>query len=164
MVGVMAFQSRTELAGEDRKPAASLHLKVTTSNDILALFDKGLKAAFYRKQLKEEQDLADQGAAADSGLNRIKFPHSDNVVEWDEKFTLYTTTVQFGIDEKTHIVLPECTAEGFKFEMRDGGTILLSLKISAHPDADQAGILHTLNGSEVTFSLEPPEDKQGNLA
>lgn len=161
---VLGFQSRTELSGDERKPAASLHFSCTMPNDALALFDKGLKAAFYRKQLKEEQDLADQGAGPNEGLNRIKFPRSNNRVEWDEKFTLYTCTVDFGIDEKTAIVLPECTADKFAFEMRDGGTVLLSFKVQAHPNEEQAGKLHTLNGSEVTFTLKPGDDKQGDLA
>lgn len=161
---ILGFQSRTELAGDERKTAASLHLACTVPNDMLALFDKGLKASFYRKQLKEEQDLADQGAGPNEGLNRIKFPRANNVIEWDDKYTSYTLTVDFGIDDKTAIVMAECTADKFKLEMKDGGTVGLSFRVAAHPDEEQAGKLHTLNGSEVTFTLKPGDDGQQELA
>ena len=154
------FQSRTENNGTEKVAAATCHLTMTLPNDALVMFDPKLREAFYRKQLKgeDEMDLADQGSSPKDGLNRLKFPHIGSDIEWDEVFEEYTLAVDYGVSKKSAISLGGCKVDAFKIGLMDGGSLTLKFRVSCHPSEEQAGKLYTLNGREITFNLEPPAD------
>jgi len=45
--------------------------------------------------------------------------------------------------------------------MRDGGSVVMKWRVSAHPNEEQAGRLYVLNGREITLSLLPPLEEKG---
>lgn len=160
IVAAMTFQPRLENSGDEKKGASTLHFTATLPNAILDLFEPQLRAAFYRKELKSDDmiDLADKGAMPDDGLVRLKFRRIGAAIEWDEEFPSYVLAIDYGIADEPPIQLAEVKADAFRFDMRDGGSVLMKWRISAHPNEAQAGKLYTLNGREVTLNLTPPKD------
>jgi len=158
IVAAMTFQPRLENAGDEKKGASTLHFVATLPNSVLDLFEPQLRASFYRKELKSDDqiDLADIGAAPDDGLVRLRFRRIGAAIEWDEEFPSYALALDYGIADEA-IQLAEVKADNFRFDMRDGGSVLMKWRVSAHPNEEQAGKLYTLNGREVTLSLSPPE-------
>lgn len=167
MTATMTFQPRLENAGEEKKGASTLHFVATCPNTILDQFEPQLRAAFYRRELKTDEptDLADQGAAPEDGLVRIKFRRIDGMIEWSEEFTEYALAIDYGIAAEPPIRLAPVKADAFRFAMRDGGSVIMKWRVSAHPSEEQAGKLYVLNGREVTLRLQPDGEggSQGDL-
>lgn len=163
LTAVMTFQPRLENAGDEKKGASTLHFVATVPNTMLDLFEPALRAAFYRKELKADDqiDLADMGAAPEDGLVRLKFRRIGNAIEWEEEFPSYTLAIDYGIAAEPPIKLADVKADAFRFDMRDGGSVVMKWRVSAHPNEEQAGKLYTLNGREVTLSLTPPGEEKG---
>ena len=164
VVAVMTFQPRLENAGEEKKGASTLHFVATCPNAILDQFEPQLRAAFYRRELKTDEpaDLADQGAAPEDGLVRIKFRRIDGMIEWSEEFTEYALAIDYGIAAEPPIKLSPVKVDGVMLTMRDGGSVIVKFRVAAHPNEDQAGKLYTLNGREVTIDMGPsPDPKKG---
>lgn len=151
------FQSRIENAGPEKKPAATCHFSMTVSNTILERLDAKLREAFYRKELPQDDpaDLADQGLVPNDGLNRTKFSKIVSAIDWNETFENYALSLDHGIADEPAIELGDCKADGFKITFLDGGSILLKFRVACHPDAEQAGLLHSMSGSQVTMHLQP---------
>lgn len=160
LTAVMTFQPRLENSGDEKKGASTLHFTATLPNTIMDLFEPALRSAFYRKELKTDDaaDLADQGAAPEDGLNRLRFRRIGSAIEWDEEFPSYCLEIDYGIAADPPIKLAEVKADKFSLLMRDGGSIVMKWRVSGYPDEHQAGKLYVLNGLEVTMSLTPPKD------
>lgn len=143
---------RTELHGEDREPAADLKFEARVGNDILAHFHPSLKGAFYVRGT--DGDLADQGMP-DALLVR-RFGDQLGPLKWAMEIVGCTLTVHYGVSERSHVVLPEATADSFSIEMQEGGQVDITFRVRTHPDAKQVAILYEAQQQKVEISLEPP--------
>lgn len=155
------YQSRVEKAGPKKnEPAATAHLTIISSNDLMHMLESKLKESFYRKEIPQDEpvDLADQMAAPKDGLTRLKFSKLQPEFEWYDVFDDYTMVIPYGIDDTTAIKLEGCKVDAFRLTPMEGGSMKTKLNVAIYPDEEQAGKLHTLNGSEITVSLIPPKD------
>ncbi|MDS1141753.1 hypothetical protein RE432_15030 [Pusillimonas sp. SM2304] len=162
----MHYLSRSEKHGPERVPAATLTLKYHSPNDVLSEFSPDLKASLYRRPHEGESDMAD---SADTRLDdpnylpRLKFPNMTNVIQINKVIAGAAVTVHYGLRGKSDIVLDDCKVHGFKFDPQDGGTVIVTLNVDCSPSPEQAGYLHSLQDQEVTISISPPQDSQGQL-
>lgn len=150
-----SFQSRTENAGEEKKPAATIHLKQVVSNEVLEMLGSHLRESFYRKELPADDptDLADQGLAPKDGLTRLKHPKITSAIEYGEVLENYHFELYYGITDEPAVKLGGCKVDGFKILPLEGGSVEIKYRIACHPDEAAAGKMHTMNGSEVTYNV-----------
>lgn len=145
---------RTELHGDGHRLAVDLSISTKGSNDVLSEFDPQLKAALYRApdETDSQKDLlGDQPGH----LPKLKFPPL-SALKWGWNCTGYSATVHCGISGKMNILLIECEIDKFRFECQDGGTVLTSFRIIAHPTAEEVGRLSEMIQQEITLSLTAP--------
>lgn len=143
---------RTEKHGEESVLAADLKLSFKTSNDILSEFHPSLKSALYGKQGGSQGQLVD-----DPGhLPELRFPQIGRI-KWEKKFAGYTLRVHQGATGVDDIVLTDCRVDKFEFDCLDGGSVVFSFRIQAHPDAAQVGRLCALIQQPIMVTLDPPE-------
>lgn len=151
-VTLVNVNPRTERHGEDPVLAADLKLSFKTSNDILSEFHPSLKSAFYGKQGGSQGELVD-----DPGhLPELRFPQLGRV-KWEKQFTGYELRFHWGASGKDDIVLEDCKVDKFAFDCLDGGSVVFSFRVQAHPDEKQVGRLCALIQSTAMISLIPPE-------
>lgn len=162
----MHFHSHSEKNGNEIVPAATLVFKFHAPNDVLSEFSPDLKSSLYRRPEITEGDMADN---ADPRLDdpnylpRLKFPSMSNTIKIDHALVGSTVTVHYGIRGKSDIILDESNVGGFEFDPQDGGTVFVTLKVACHPSNQQAGDLHGMQDQEVVFTIQPPEEPQGEL-
>lgn len=144
---------RSELNGADHRLACDLKFDLKMSNDILSVFDPKLKAAFYEKYDEDQGELIE----APNHLTKLKFVLG-GALNWSEEFTGYTVIVNYGIGGPSDIKLGDVKVNKFSFDCQQGGTVNVSLRVQAHPEAEDIGKLCTLIQQEVKITLRPAND------
>lgn len=143
---------RAELHGEDPQPAAGLKFSWSTSNSVLAEFAPDLKSALFRPpNPDEQQELLNDPAF----LPHPKFPKLGGL-SWSDEIVGATVTVHWGASGKGDVVLEQCTVDKFRFELVDGGSVFITIRVKCHPSEAQVGKLFSKLGCETELSIEPP--------
>lgn len=143
---------RAELHGEDHKLAVDLKLSTDAGNDMLSAFDSALKSALYWKGDGSQGELLD-----DPGhLPALRFPEM-GPIRWSKDLAGYTITVHVGVSGSSNIVLADCAVDKFVFEPKEGGSVGISFRIQAHPDAATLGRICELIQQDIELTLTPPE-------
>lgn len=147
------LNTRAELHGEDREPAADLKLTWTAPNAILSEFDPDLRYALFRLP-ERDGDQVDLINDPDF-LPIVKFPKLGSL-KWGAEIVGAEVVVHFGTSGKSDVVLADCIVDGFTFELIDGGSVAVSLRVRCHPDEKQVGKLYSLIQRETEVSITPP--------
>lgn len=147
------YTPRRELHGEDPKPAATLRFGVTLGADLLAMFAPTLRSSFYCKREGVQRDLAD--AAADA--NDLRYPQIEDPIKWALEIVGAELTIDYGLGNKSNIVLPLCDIDEFTVSPQQGGVVLVVFRVACHPDEKQSGKLAMMIGKDdLKITLEPP--------
>lgn len=145
-VKLLNFNPRAELHGEDKKLAADLKIEAGVTADVLAEFHPSLRAFLFNK---DSLDLAEGEAMR---FSRLGLP-----LTWDDEMTGAKFSIHYGVGSSKPLVLGDVTVNQFRIEPRNGGSVLLTLRVQCHPTPKQAGDLADLIGSTINISLEPME-------
>lgn len=152
------FNVRTELHGEDRKPAADLKCVLKGPNSLLELFDPELREAIYKSPPARG---ADELFEAEPPLNVLRFP-SLGAIRWDKPEVGRDVVIEWGIDDESAMRFALATVDHFRIVAKQGGTIELTFRVRCYPTAEDAGKLFELQQQELTITVKEPA--QGSLA
>lgn len=151
VVKLVNVNPRAELHGDEHKLASDLKMSVTCTNTVLDHFHPDLRALLYKRD--ENPDLVDQ--IDPDALTSLRFPRLD-ALAWDWSGAGYELTVDWGMGGDSNIVLSDVEVDKFKIEAQEGGSVVLTFRVIAHPDADVLGPLCELMQQEITVWLTPP--------
>lgn len=152
-VRLTSFNPRAELHGEDPKPAADLTLEAKLPNSVLSELAPSLKAFLYMKD-DEQADLV--SGADPEHLTRLRFPKM-SPFKWSEEIVGATVTIHYGATGRGDVTLPGCIVGKYRVTPEEGGTVILSMQVQAHPDEQQAGKVCMLVGTQIQVTIDPPE-------
>lgn len=145
---------RAEIHGADRVMAADIKFEIKVSNDVLSEFDPQLKSSLYRKP--DENDSQAELAISDAGyLPKLKFPQM-GAIKWDKEFAGDELVVHYGVSGKDDIAFTAKSVDNFRFDCQDGGTVIVSFRVIAHPKPEDLGRLCEMIQQEVSISMIPP--------
>lgn len=146
---------RSELHGADHVLATDISLELTASNDVLSEFHPSLKSAMYQKANEAQGELLN-----DPGhLTALKFPNM-SPFGLSDSYKGYAFTVHYGIGDESDIDMADCEVDKFKFSCKEGGSVTVTMRIIAHPAANDLGKLCSLIQQEIEVSLTPPEEQE----
>lgn len=152
---------RAEIHGSDKVLAVDLKISFKASNDVLSEFDPHLKSAFYTKGDQLQGELIDDPTY----LPVLKFPLINSAVPWDKEYSGYETIVHLGLGGKnSDVEMIECQVDKFKFELMDGGSVIVHFRVIAHPKESELGKLCAQIQQEIEVSLIPPSEQEQLLA
>lgn len=143
---------RAELHGDDPKPAFDLKIEATVPSEALIAFHPELRQMFYKKD--ENPDLVDQ--INPEALTVLRFPKM-GAIKWDWEATGYSATVGYGIGGASDIELHDVKIDHFKIEPMNGGSVLVTFRIIAHPETDDIGKLCEFIQRDIDLTLTAPE-------
>ena len=156
-VRLASFNTRAEIHGENPKPAADLKIEAALANDVLAEFHPSLKSFLYHYDDGRQGDLVAAAQKHDKHwMPPLRIPQL-GPLKWNEEITGAKVTVHYGTGSKSDIVLSTCNVNGFQIEPQEGGTVVLTMRVQAHPDEKQFGKLCTMIGTDINVSIDPPE-------
>jgi hypothetical protein len=163
---------RAELHGEDHDVAADIKVTMSLPNTCLDMFDKDLRPSLFEKgeladldlvDDAEHQEMADQ--LGDDYMPVLKFP-TMGMINWAYQTVGYRLIIEQGFSGEEDLVLINTKLDKFRFDCKQGGSVNLSFRIIAHPNADDLGQLCQLIQQTITLTLEPPapgDDRQMDL-
>lgn len=148
---------RSEIHGPDKKLAADLKIEIKVSNDVLSEFHPSLKASLYQKADEAQGELIDEPGH----LPALKYPLM-GPISWGKEMAGYRAMIHLGITGQSDIELIDCEVDHFKFAPQDGGTVIVSFRIIAHPEGSQTGKLCEYIQQDISLSLIPPAEQAAN--
>lgn len=146
---------RAEMHGEDPKPAFDLKIEATCPSTVLLCFHSELRQHLFKKD--EQPDLVDQVIEGD-GLTVLRYPKM-GPIKWDWEGAGYTATVDYGLGGDSNIVLHDCKVDHFKIEAQNGGSVVITFRIIAHPESEDVGKLCEFMQRDIELVLAPPAAK-----
>lgn len=150
-VKLINVNPRPELHGDDTKLAADIKLQAQCANSVLDYFDRGLREMLYKRD--ESPDLVDRLDA--DALTALRFPKL-GALKWDWEGVGYRLVVDWGLGGDSNIVLGDCKVDKVSLEAQPGGTVVVTFRVIAHPDAEDLGPLCELMQRDITIDLVPP--------
>lgn len=156
------FNTRTELHGKKREPAADLKITMTGPNSLLELFDSDLRAALFKAPEAPAPSNVEQlfETPPEIALTLLRFPKLAPV-KWEHEIKGRDIVIAWGIDDTTEIELGLCDIDGFVATPIEGGSCEIGFRIACHPDEEDAGKLYGLQQQEITLTIKPAA--QGSL-
>lgn len=146
---------RAEKHGEDTKPALDLKIEATCPSTALIHFHSELRQHLFKKD--ENPDLVDQIVEND-GLTVLRYPEM-GAIKWDIEMTGYTVEVDYGMGGDSNIVLTDVKLDHFTIEAMSGGSVSITFRMIAHPEAGDVGKLCEFIQRDIDLVLTPPEPK-----
>lgn len=144
--------SRSEIHGEEKKPAISLGLSIETANTILDLLDPTLRPTFYSKANGQDQL---PGVEETTPSLRTRCIASVGIVGFFEGWTL---NVDHGIEEREPVKFGGVKVDKLSAELKDGGTCILHLRCGTSDiDAKSLGIVGMKLAQKISITLVAPE-------
>lgn len=159
---VSSVNGRQELHGEEHRLACDIGIEVNQSNRFLDKLDTRLLETFYWKNPSGANDQAElEGVERVTDFPNLRFEHLVTPIKWAEKFEDGEFRVHHGDDPADDIVLREVKINEIKLTPKEGGTVLVGLRIQGHPDEGDLARLFTVLQSEVTITVDTdPDDEE----
>jgi hypothetical protein len=170
------------LSDKDREPGTNpgcgLNFTMTVGNDMLTMFDGGLRGALFTKNAsssptpsaKQRQKTLD-GVQPDPRV----LPPSDlpNLTEigkklgrfgWDLELTGYDLTLDHGMGGKSNITLADCKLTNWSFKCKEGGSVEVKFRAESTDVTEKThGKLALLKTLEFPILLTAPEVVQQDM-
>jgi hypothetical protein len=102
----------------------------------------------------QNPDLIDQVIEGD-GLTVLRYPKM-GAIKWDWEGAGYTATVDYGMGGPSNLDLNDCKVDHFKIEAQNGGSVVITFRIIAHPESEDVGKLCEFMQREIILDLLPP--------
>lgn len=148
-----------EKHGEESVKGIALRFTFDAANSILDEFSPGLKKSLYRAP--DPTDAA-QLFEEPEHLPLRRFPLLDPL-RWELAMIGREVIIDYGIGDDSAIRFIEATADKWTFDLREGGSVGVTFRVKAHPDADQVAHLFTLKGNEVSIAIAIGSGQQHSL-
>lgn len=153
---------RSEIHGDEKKPAVDLHFSIDTTVDMLGGLSPMLPAALFQRDDSPVVDLATDREA----LSKYKFANRIEALSWKlPKPARCRVVVHFGVSGQQDIVLGEALVDKIRVEPHDGGTVSIGFRVqTTEPTAEQKGRLCEWIQQAVDITVEPlPDVEQGDM-
>ena len=153
-VTLRSLNVRAEMHGKDPVPAVDIGFTLTGSNDLLDLFDPGLKAALYRAE--REDDDADEelpGIEPVSDLRVLRSPSLAMPLKLNCEYLGRNLVIDYGLGGKSNLELHGDLNE-FRLDAKQGGSSEIQFRFQASGPTDKAiGKLGSLIKHDVKITV-----------
>ena len=150
-MSLMHKNERIEKHGEEQILACDLRLEWETGNGVLAMFDPALRSALYRKDEDQGELIVDV-----DHLTVLKFAGLPSL-KWVLGELVGAEVTFHAAVSKNDLVLEGCKVHKFRIDCKDGGTVVISFQVQAHPTELQSGKLsRILTDKLCQVSVIPP--------
>lgn len=122
---------RAEMHGTDPVPAVDLKFRLIGNNDLLDLFDVGLKKVLYRKAGDEEEEEPElDGVEPVSNLTQLRSTSIAMPLHLIREYVGLNLVLDFGLGGKSNIELFG-DADKFEIDAKEGGSVEVEWRFKA---------------------------------
>lgn len=151
-VKLVKASTPVENHGNDYKLACVLSIEATINNQQLKAFAPALCDSLYR--MPAEGESTDLAADQDSP-SVLRFPKM-SPFSWDHTLVGYTVTVDYGLGDKSNMVLNDAKIDKFTITPMEGGSVVIGFNIAVHPSDLEVGRLCAKQKQNIEITIAPP--------
>lgn len=152
---------RREFHGDEHVPAMDLSMRIEAANDLLNLLDPVIRTSlYYNAAAVAGQEPLPEVLAI---LPNLRMPRLNGMkFTWNkgERHKGYRLVLDYGLGpDRSNIDLDDCTVTGWRFETKEGGTVILEWVVQyagEKLDADVRGRLTGLTDESIWVQLIAP--------
>lgn len=149
---ITSVTNRIEKHGDEDVPAISIGFKIEAANTILDLIHPSIRPPLY-KAVEGQDQLP--GVEPSTPLLRTR---AFSKCDLSGAFEGWTLEIDHGIDEDDPITLGDVKVDKLRVEPKEGGSVILALRTgTSDVTAEDAGLLWSKNGQEVSITLTAPK-------
>lgn len=153
----VSVNPRAEKHGDAPVVACDVNVTLDLHADSLNEFERGLSDFVFTSSAKRQRQI-DGENAPDGPELRFK---TLGPLKIEHECIGYSARITWGdLAGSVDLHLDEAKVHKFQAEPKEGGTVVLSFQIQAHPDTETIGLLCGLIQREVMISLTPPGTKE----
>ncbi|MBJ9658933.1 hypothetical protein [Burkholderia gladioli] len=159
---VNSVNGRHELNGDDHRLACDVGIEFNQSNRFLDKLDTTLVETFYWRNPASDDVRQDnvEGVERFTDFPNLR-PVMENVafpIKWLTKFEESLFVVHDRDDPSKDIRLADVKVNEIRFTPKEGGTVLVGLRIQGHPDEVDLARLFMVLQSEVSITVDTDPD------
>lgn len=145
--------------GDEVVQGVALKITFDAPNSILDEFSPGLRKALYRApDPKDAQQLFEEP----EHLPLRRWPLMPTL-KWDLAMIGREVVIDYGIGDDSAVRFIEATADKFSFYLREGGSVGVTFRVKATPDATQVAHLFSLIGSDISIAIALGNGQQHSI-
>ena len=152
---------RREKHGKEGKLGLDISFQILTQSATLDMLQKGLKAALFRKAVKDEQIDAFE---AQDGLVALKFPHLEPI-KLDLEYSGFEVILHGNLDAtEGETPLIDVKLKDFTIKPIEGGSAQITFKAQLQADLDELSeVVDWWMVESVRLTLTPPQNQAEQL-
>ena len=158
---IRSVNLRTEKHGPEEVPCADLKIETKQPNSLLSAFGPQLRDALYWRAPTTDGDQGNlDGVDEISDKPNLRCPELAPTYALKYEGAGYHVAIEQGIDGKRDIEIDAVDVNNLKFEVHEGGTITLTMRLQFKVDEKLSGRLAMLIGREITITVTPPAESE----
>lgn len=159
-----SLNTRIEYHGQEKRPAADIHLTLEMDSSVLDYFHEDLKDLLFREYKNDDEgDLFNGQEEENEGIFDWRFKDLKKI-DWSYEGAGYRFVIWSWVEGEEEgnetfeedVILIMTNINKFKFSPKKNGNIEVSFKVSGHPTPKEIGRLFELQGEAIDITLEPP--------
>lgn len=152
---------RAEMHGSDPVPAVDIGFRLVGSNDLLLMFDRGLKPAFYVPVTNDGAEPELDGIDPLTSMPQLRSTSIDMPISLIRDYIGVNLVLDYGLGGKSNIELFG-DLDNFKVNMKEGGTVEIDFRFQSSGIKDgPLGKLGGLIKHDVKITLMPSAEADG---
>lgn len=156
---------RREFHGDEHVPAIDLSLRLEGSNELLDMLDPWLRTAlYYNAAATGGQEALPEVLAVLPNLRIPKLNGQKFTFAKGERHKGYAFCLDYGLgDGRSNVDLDDCTVTNWRFEVKEGGTVVLEWVVQYAGErltSEARGLLTGLTDEPIFIQLIPPATPQ----
>ena len=159
---INSVNGRDELHGDEHRLACDVGIEFNQSNRFLDKLDGALVETFYWRNPASEEVRQEnvEGVERFTDFPNLR-PVMENVafpLKWLGKYEESLFILHHGEDDSQDIRLGDVKVNEIKFTPKEGGTVLVSVRIQGHPHEGDLARLFTVLQREATVTVDTDPD------
>ena len=147
---------RVEKHGDEDKIACDIDFEMEVANTALAMFAPSLRSCLYQKDQGPQADLP--GTESPDHTPSLRFPALGKL-KWAAGDLTGAELRFHGMDNKSDVVFDSAKVGKYRFECKEGGTVVIGFQAQVYPNEKQSGRLSKFlqdKVCQITVTPAPP--------
>lgn len=155
---------RAEMHGQEPVPALDIKFRLVGSNNLLSMFDSGLKSVLYKAVSGPDDEPELDGIDPTTDMPELRSASIEMPISLNREYLGRNLVIDFGLGGKSNIELTSCDVDTFKINAKEGGTVEIDFRVQASGVDEKAlGKIGGLVKHDVKITLLASAEADGTL-
>lgn len=159
---LVSVNIRAEMHGQEPVPAVDMKFRLVGSNNLLGMFDTGLKSVLYKPVAGPDDEPELDGIDPSTDMPELRSASIEMPIGLNKEYLGRNLVLDYGLGGKSNIELAACDVNNFRVNCKEGGTVEIDFRVQASGVDEKAlGKLGSLVKHDVKVTLLASSEADG---